>query len=171
MKDYARQIAQVKQHLAQLTALLEELEEEQQRYHEQLEQRKAYMSSREILQLLEQKQVRIGSMATIKRWSDRGCLGEGVDERETFPLLAGKQGNKRFLYPRETVLAFLYEKGFLAPAYEVLDRVRLRQSRERADWALVTAVSRRDLRFFYQVQWETTGEVVLAVPEEDLFLP
>ncbi|WP_432774142.1 hypothetical protein AAFJ72_11950 [Brevibacillus gelatini] len=171
MKDYTRKIAQIKQHIAELTTQLAELESEQQCYHEQLAQRKAYMSSREILALLEQKHVRIGSMATIKRWSDRGCLGEGVEEREAFPLLASKQGNKRFLYPRETVLSFLYEKGLLAPAYEVLDRVRFRHACRDTGWALVTAVSRRDLRFFYDVQLETTGEVVLQVPEEDLFLP
>ncbi|WP_340673355.1 hypothetical protein [Brevibacillus agri] len=171
MKDNARKIAQVKQQIVELAALLTELENEQQRYHEQSEQRKAYMSSREILELLEQKQVRIGSMATIKRWSDHGYLGKGVDEREAFPLLASKQGNKRFLYPREAVLSFLYEKGLLVPAYEVLDRVQLRRASRDADWALVTAVSRRDLRFFYQVQLETTGEVVLQVPEEELFLP
>ncbi|MED1721517.1 hypothetical protein EN829_053965 [Mesorhizobium sp. M00.F.Ca.ET.186.01.1.1] len=171
MRDYAQKIEQTKKQIAELHALLAELEQEQHAYLEQLEQRKTYLSSREILDLLNQKQGRYGSMASIKRWSDNGYLGDGVDEREAFPLLASKQGNKRFLYPREAVLAFLDEKGLLAPAYDVLDRVQLRQANRDFCWALVTAVSRHDLRFFYQVQLEATGEVVPAVPEEELFLP
>lgn len=170
MKDYDLEIARLKSLIEEATTQLAELEAEQQAYRFQCEQRAAYLSSREILDLLEARQGRIGSMASIKRWADQGYLGEVIDERDAFPLLLGKQGNKRFLYPRETVLGFLHEKGFLTPRYEVLDRVKL-HTREGSAWGLVTSIERYDQQFAYQVQLETTGDIVASVAEEDLSLP
>lgn len=169
MRDYDALIRQVEDQIKQLTAQLAHLEAEREAYLQQQKRRQRYLSSREILQLLEQRQGRKGSMASIKRWADCGYLGEVVDEREAFPLLVHTQGNKRFLYPREDVLRFFQEKGFLSPLYEVLDRVQLRVGNQ-VVWAMVTSAWRHDLSFSYQVQLEATGEVLTAA-EEELFLP
>lgn len=171
MKDYDEEIMILKQKIAAANTLLDQLETERTNYLKQLAARKAYFSSREILDLIEEKGGRASSMATIKRWADQGHLGGCIDERECFPLLVSKQGNKRFLYPRTTVLTFLHEKGYLRPSYEVLDRVQLKTAKGSHAWGLITAVERHDQHFTYQVQMEKTGEVLLAVPEEELLLP
>jgi len=170
MKDYEQQIVRLQGQIADLTAQLAWLQSKQRACSEQRERRRAYLSSREILELLGAHQGRSGSMATIKRWADSGHLGEVVDEREAFPLLANKQGNKRFLYPREAVLRFLHEKGLLHPAYDILDRVLLAAATGRRV-ALVTSIERHGERFAYQVQLEETGEIVTEVAETDLTLP
>ncbi|MFD2371469.1 hypothetical protein ACFSO0_16200 [Brevibacillus sp. GCM10020057] len=170
MKDYEQQIIRLQSQIAKLTEQLASLRSEQSAYRKQCERRQDYLSSREILELLEARQGRSGSMATIKRWADSGQLGEVVDEREMFPLLDRKQGNKRFLYPREDVLRFLHDRGLLRPAYDILDRVLL-CSPQGNQAALVTAIERRGDRFTYQVQLEETGEVVSEVAETDLTLP
>lgn len=170
LKDYDQQIARLKIQVLEATTQLTELENEKQTYLEQLERRRGYLSSREILDLLETRQGRLGSMATIKRWADNGYLGDVTDEREAFPLLEGKQGNKRYLYPRDVVLRFLHDKGFLSPAYEVLDRVQL-MTETGSVWALVTAIQRDDHRFTYQVQLESSGDVLSSVAEEFLSRP
>lgn len=170
MKDYDLEIKVVKQKIADAHALLGQLETERKNYLTQLERRKAFLSSREILDILETKAGRVGSMATVKRWADQGYLGECIDERETFPLLTSKQGNKRFLFPRESVLTFLYKKGYLRPSYEVLDRVQLTRD-STCCWGIITSVERSDQHFTYQVQLDKTGEVLLAVPEEELLIP
>jgi hypothetical protein len=157
MKDYDQQIARLKIQVLEATTQLAELENEKQTYLEQLD-------------LLETRQGRIGSMASIKRWADNGYLGDVIDEREAFPLLEGKQGNKRYLYPRDVVLRFLHDKGLLSPAYEVLDRVQL-MTAAGAAWALVTAIERDDHRFTYQVQLESSGDVLSSVAEEFLSRP
>lgn len=169
MKDYDLEIKIVKQKIADAYALLGQLETERKNYLTQLERRKAFLSSREILDILETKAGRVGSMATVKRWADQGYLGECIDERETFPLLTSKQGNKRFLFPRESVLTYLYKKGYLRPSYEVLDRVQLTRD-STCCWGIITSVERSDQHFTYQVQLDKTGEV-LAVPEEELLIP
>lgn len=170
MKDYDLEIRVVKQKIADAHALLNQLETERKNYLTQLERRKAFLSSREILDILETKAGRAGSMATVKRWADQGYLGDWIDERETFPLLVRKQGNKRFLFPRESVLTYLYKKGYLRPSYEVLDRVQLTRD-STCCWGIITSVERSDQHFTYQVQLEKTGEVLLSVSEEELLIP
>lgn len=170
MRDYEQRIARLKSQLAELTQQLAQLEDEFSAYLEQRERRKAYLSSRQVLDLIEACHGRNGSMATIKRWADSGYLGEVVDERELFPLLEGKQGNKRFLYPRETVCRFLYEKGLLRPAFDILDRVCV-STPAGCIRGLVTSFDRRDDRFTYQVQLEETGVVLADVSESELSLP
>ncbi|MDF2680238.1 MAG: hypothetical protein K0R47_1428 [Brevibacillus sp.] len=170
MKDYEQQIARLQDQIAELSEQLELLEIEHRAYIEQRQRRLSYLSSREILELLEARQGRNGSMATIKRWADNGYLGEVVDERDRFPLLESKQGNKRFLYPREDVYRYLHEKGLLCPAFDILDRVQLIMPTG-SRGALVTSIEREKDRFRYQVQLEETGEVVEAVAETDLILP
>jgi hypothetical protein len=170
MRDYEREIVQLKLQIEDANTQLDQLEREREEHAAQQERRRAYLSSREVLGLLEERQGRKGSMATIKRWADHGDLGEVIDERLAFPLLVNKQGNKRFLYPREDALRFLFEKGILAPRFEVLDRVRLKDGNHEV-YAVVTAIQRCDLRFTYQVQLEATGDVRIQVAEEDLSLP
>ncbi|MBW5467297.1 hypothetical protein [Brevibacillus formosus] len=170
MKDYDLEIRVLKQKIVEAHALLRQLETERKNYLTQLERRKAFLSSREILEILETKAGRVGSMATVKRWADQGYLGDWIDERETFPLLVSKQGNKRFLFPRESVLTYLYKKGYLRPSYEVLDRVQLTRE-STCCWGIITSIERSDQHFIYQVQLEKTGEVLLEVPEEELLIP
>ncbi|GED72281.1 hypothetical protein BRE01_59830 [Brevibacillus reuszeri] len=170
MRDYEQEIARLKSQVTEATTLLAELEAEHHAYVTQCERRTVYLSSREILELLESRKGRVGSMATIKRWADQGYLGKVVDEREAFPLLVSKQGNKRFLYPREAVFRFLHEKGLLLPLYDVLDRVQIRIAEKKVS-GLVTAIERYDQNFSYQVQLEATGEILSSIAEEDLFLP
>ncbi|MED1784060.1 hypothetical protein P4V43_19755 [Brevibacillus fortis] len=170
MKDYDLEIRLVKQKIADAQTLLSQLEAERKNYLTQLEWRKAFLSSREILDILETKAGRVGSMATVKRWADQGYLGDCIDERETFPLLVSKQGNKRFLFPRESVLTYLYKKGYLRPSYEVLDRVQLTRD-SKCCWGIITSVERSDQHFTYQVQLEKTGEVLMSVAEEELLIP
>ena len=170
MRDYEKEIERLKNQVMEAKAQLAQLEAEQHAYRSQCERRTAYLSSREILELLEARNGRAGSMATIKRWADQGHLGEVVVERDTFPLLENKQGNKRFLYPREIVFRFLYEKGLLLPLFDVLDRVMIRLE-ERNTWGLVTAIERHDEHFTYQIQLEDTGEILSSIAEEDLARP
>lgn len=170
MRDYEQEMERLKNQVMEAKAQLAQLEAEQHAYRSQCERRAAYLSSREILELLEARNGKAGSMATIKRWADQGHLGEVVDERDAFPLLVNKQGNKRFLYPRETVFRFLYEKGLLLPLYDVLDRVMIRLE-ERNTWGLVTAIARHDQHFTYQIQLEEAGEILSSIAEEDLSRP
>jgi hypothetical protein len=170
MKDYDLLIARLRRQIAEATEQLKKLEAERAAYEEQRRRRSAYLSSREILDLLAARHGRMGSMATIKRWADEGHLGAVIDEREAFPLLTGKQGNKRFLYPREDVFRFLYEKGLLTPAYDVLDRVRITRGTQQ-EWAVVISAELAVDRFLYTVQVESSGEVVSGIPEADLLPP
>lgn len=169
MKDYDQLIARLTQQIAEAMDRLERLEAERIAFEAQRSERKNYVSSREILDLLASRSGRTGSMASIKRWADDGLLGTVIDEREVFPLLAGKQGNKRFLYPRKEVLRFLHGKGLLVPKFDVLDRVRLERN---GKWvcAVITAVALSkadpaDDLFVYQVQIEENGEVIDGVTE------
>jgi len=169
MRDYDREIEAWRNQVITATAQIAQLEIEKEAYLEQQQRRQNYLSSREILDLLGERLGRVGSMATIKRWADTGSLGEVIDERESFPLLATKQGNKRFLYPREDVLHFLREKGYIAPRYEVLDRVLL--SKEKPGYALITAIEPCGHTFTYHVQLEANGELLTQIAEEDLLHP
>jgi len=170
MRDYDREIEAWKNQVITATAHIAQLELERAAYLEQQQRRLNYLSSREILELLEARHGRVGSMATIKRWADSGALGEVIDEREAFPLLVNKQGNKRFLYPREDVLHFLREKGYLRPRYEVLDRVLFNKDTRRCP-ALIIAIEPCGNSFTYHVQLEATGELLTHVAEEDLLRP
>ncbi|MEJ8546102.1 hypothetical protein [Brevibacillus borstelensis] len=172
MKDYDQLIARLKRQIAETTERLERLEAERIACEKQRLERKRYVSSREILDLLASRSGRTGSMASIKRWADDGLLGTVIDEREAFPLLSGKQGNKRFLYPRRDVLRFLHGRGLLVPSFDVLDRVRLERSGQSV-CAVITAVAvskadTEDELFVYQAQLEESGEVIDDIPESAL---
>jgi hypothetical protein len=167
VKDYDTLIAQLRQQIADATEQLRQLETERQSYIRQRFRRSQYLSSREILELLAARHGRTGSMATIKRWADEGHLGEVIEERQAFPLLAGTQGRKRFLYPKRDVFRFLHEKGLLQPAYDVLDRVIVHVGNE-PKWAVVISSTLVEDRFLYNLQLEETGEMLNDVPEEEI---
>lgn len=130
---------------------------------EQEEERKRFISSKEIIELIQKQTGRELNMSTIKRWADEGYLGEVLDEKQVFPALRTKQGKKRFLYPKEAVFSFLHEKGYLAPAFDVLDRVLLGP-----EYAMVMDAALKQGEFHYRVQMESTFEVKTGVKESSL---
>ncbi len=130
---------------------------------EQENTRKQFVSSREIIDLIKQQTGRQLNMSTIKRWADEGYLGEVIDEKKSFPALRSKQGKKRFLYPKADVYSFLYEKGYLHPAYDVLDQVLLDGER-----AMVIDSGLEDGEFFYTVQIEASFELKMKINESRL---
>jgi hypothetical protein len=167
LKDYDMLIRQLRRQIAELTEQLRELEIERQSYIRQRLRRSHYLSSREILQLLAARHGRTSSMATIKRWADEGHLGEVIEERQAFPLLATMQGRQRFLYLKRDVYRFLHEKGLLQPVYEVLDRVNILVENT-PRWAVVVSSTLAEDHFVYDLQLEETGEILNHVPEEEL---
>lgn len=130
---------------------------------EQEEMRKQFLSSKEIIERVHRYTGRELNMSTIKRWADEGYLGEVIDEKQAFPALRTKQGKKRFLYPKIDAYSFLYEKGYLTPAFDVLDQVWL--GRERA--MVMDAVLEKG-EFHYTVQIESSFEVKKGIKESCL---
>ncbi|MCP3762906.1 hypothetical protein NLX67_10955 [Domibacillus sp. A3M-37] len=130
---------------------------------EQEERRKQFLSSKEIIELIRHHTGRELNMSTIKRWADEGYLGEVIDEKQAFPALRTKQGKKRFLYPKKEVYSFLYEKGYLVPAFDVLDQVWLETER-----AMVMDAALRKGEFHYTIQMETSFKVKKGVKESQL---
>ncbi len=167
MKEYDRQIAELRCQIQQAARRLEELEAERDAYEQQRQLRQQFFSSREILHLLAERHGHKGSLATIKRWADEGHLGEVKEERTHFPLLASTQGKKRFLYPKDEVCRFLYQKGLFRPFFDILDRVRLARA-DSTIHAIVTKAELREDRFYYSLQVEGTTDIVDDVPEEEL---
>ncbi|GAB7388732.1 hypothetical protein BSNK01_25700 [Bacillaceae bacterium] len=158
IKALEKKIEKDRQKLLQLRKRLQE-------YQTQEEERRRYISSKEILDLIYEYTGKKSNLSTIKRWADEGYLGEVVDEKEKFWALKTKQGKKRFLYPKTQVYAFLLEKGFLKPKYEILDRVRLKGSNEPG--VVVNAYLAGD-HFRYTVQLERSGKVLQQIKEEEL---
>jgi hypothetical protein len=165
MRDYDDRMKALRRQIELATQQLRELEEERDAYERQRQLRQRYLSSREILELLAKRGRREGSLSTIKRWADEGYLGDMLEERVHFPLLATTQGKKRFLYPKREVCLFLYQKGLLQPKYDILDRVQREGNQVQG---IVTSVELRDDRFFYTIQEEGTQEILTGVPEEEL---
>ena len=90
-------------------------------------------------------------------------IGDVVDEKQAFPALRTKQGKKRFLYPKEEVRQFLHEKGYLLPAFDVLDQVWLGGER-----AMVMKAALQKGEFQYTVQLESTFDIQKGVMESQL---
>ena len=135
---------------------------------EQEKERKNYISSSEIVDLIYEQTGRKINMSTIKRWADEGYLGEIIEEREKFWALRHKQGKKRFLYPIVNVYQFLYEKGYLRPKYDVLDRVEINDPKRQKAIGIVIDSVLKDAEFYYTVQVEDTFERWPMVREEHL---
>jgi len=165
MKEIEEKIERVRAKIEQATRELIELEKEREAALHLLQERAQYLSSQEMIDLIVQSCGRQTSLATIKRWADQGFLGKVVNERDLFPSLVHKQGNKRFLYPRETVFSFLVKKGLLRPLFEILDPVCLRD--DPTCRGIVVEVCRLEDSFLYEIQIEGSPKT-MAVKQEDL---
>ncbi|WP_240376846.1 hypothetical protein [Bacillus piscicola] len=135
---------------------------------EQEKERKHYISSKEIIDLIYKNTGKKINMSTVKRWADEGYLGEVIDEKDKFWALRTKQGKKRFLYPKVDTHSFLHEKGYLHPEFDILDLVEINQpDNEIITGTVVDSVLELD-QFHYTIQAEDTFEVIKNVKEEFL---
>lgn len=170
MEDLQVQIEELKNRIRRDTLRLRKLKQTE--YERQRAERSQYLSSREIAALIKEHTGKSCSMTTIKRWADRGYLGEVCEERKRFPALPARRGNKRFLYRKTTVFCYLREKGLLKPRFAVLDRVRLArpgpQRGEPEQTAVVMAAELADDSFVYTLQLEASGRIVRQIPEQQL---
>jgi hypothetical protein len=126
--------------------------------------RSAYMSSKEVIELIENNTGRSIDMSTIKRWSDKGYLGDVFDERKMFWALNVGSGKQRNLYLQETVIDFLYSRGFISPKFAILDEVTLSDMPE-DDVGTIIRNCLSISGFAYTVQFEDSMEIVENVPE------
>ncbi len=154
---------ELEQRINEYESQLEQLRGQLAAVSEQEEERKQFVSSKEIIELIRQHTGRELNMSTIKRWADEGYLGEVLDEKQAFPALRTKQGKKRFIYLKETVYHFLFEKGYLVPAFEVLDQVWIGSER-----AIVMDSVLQQGEFHYTVQIESTFTIQKGVKESCL---
>jgi len=149
---------------------LNQLREELSALAEQEEERKKFVSSKEIVDLIYKKIGKKVNMSTIKRWADEGYLGEVIDEKEKFWALQSKQGKKRFVYPKVQAFTFLYEKGFLLPEFEILDRVVIMNSDGSQTIGIVIDYRLDKGEFHYTIQIEGKFEILKEINERDLYL-
>ncbi len=149
---------------------LNQLREELSALTEQEEERKKYVSSKEIVDLIDKKIGKKVNMSTIKRWADEGYLGEVIDEKERFWALQSKQGKKRFVYPKVQALTFLYEKGFLLPEFEILDRVSVMNADGSQTIGIVIDYRLDKGEFLYSIQIEGTFEILKEMNEREITL-
>ncbi|HZG72232.1 MAG TPA: hypothetical protein VEY51_11925 [Chondromyces sp.] len=147
---------------------LEKLREQLNALDEQEKEREHYVSSKEIVDLIYKKVGRKINMSTIKRWADEGYLGEVIDEKEKFWALQSKQGKKRFIYPKIQAFTFLYEKGYLLPDFEVLDRVRVNDPGCPSVTGIVIDSDLVAGEFQYTIQIEGTYETMKEIKERYL---
>ncbi|OXS73293.1 hypothetical protein B1B05_18590 [Domibacillus enclensis] len=154
---------ELEQRITEYEMELEQLRSQLTLVAEQEAAREQFMSSKQIIELVRQQTGRELNMSTIKRWADEGYLGDVVDEKQAFPALRTKQGKKRFLYPKEEVRQFLHEKGYLLPAFDVLDQVWLGGER-----AMVMKAALQKGEFQYTVQLESTFDIQKGVMESQL---
>jgi hypothetical protein len=149
---------------------LQKLREQLDALDEQEKEREKFVSSKELVNLIYKKIGKKINMSTIKRWADEGYLGEVIDEKERFWALHSKQGKKRFLYPKVQAFTFLYEKGFLLPEYEVLDRVLVTNPEFNHTIGIVVNSDLNMGEFLYNIQIEGTYEILKDIKERELTL-
>ncbi|KMY53302.1 hypothetical protein AC623_04275 [Bacillus sp. FJAT-27231] len=148
--------------------LLKDLSERLEALNKQEKEREKYISSKEIVELIFNKIGKTINMSTIKRWADEGYLGEVIDEKEKFWALQSKQGKKRFLYPKTNTYDFLYEKGYLLPEFEVLDRVLVTNQSSEPIVGIVIDSCLTKGQFLYTIQIEGSFETIKNVKEDIL---
>lgn len=169
--DWQARITQLRKQIELDTKELLALEEKVGTYNKQLELRKKYVSSREIIELIARYQGVSKNMTAIKRWADEGLLGASIEEREHFPELVKQRGNKRFLYLRSTVFAFLLARNYIFPRFEVVDQVKWKKPEiEKPLQAVIISSRLQEDQFVYTIQDERTGEVFYNVREDNLEL-
>ncbi|MFT8322291.1 MAG: hypothetical protein ABF649_15450 [Bacillus sp. (in: firmicutes)] len=159
----------IEEKIASYQHTLHQLNEELKEVIKQEEDRGNYVSSKEITDLIYEKTGKNTNMSTIKRWADEGYIGEVIDEKDKFWALKSKQGKKRFLYPKTDVYSFLYQKGYLWPKYEVLDRVQISKN---DDDKLLTGIiidsCLKNAQFHYTIQLEVSMKMVKEIQESCL---
>lgn len=166
-KDLETMIKKTEEKIKEQQLLLDDLTERLEALNEQEKERKKYISSKEIIDLVFKKIGKTINMSTIKRWADEGYLGEVIDEKEKFWALHSKQGKKRFLYPKVNTYNFLYEKGYLLPEFEVLDRVVVNQSNDPIIGIVIESRLTKG-QFLYTIQIEGAFETIKDVKESVL---
>jgi RNase P/RNase MRP subunit p29 len=147
---------------------LNQLREELSALDAQEKERRKFVSSKEIVDLIYKKIGKKVNMSTIKRWADEGYLGEVIDEKERFWALQSKQGKKRFVYPKIQAFTFLYEKGFLMPEFEILDRVLILKPDNSRTVGIVVDYHLNKGEFLYTIQIEGSFEILKDMNERDL---
>ncbi|WP_151532749.1 hypothetical protein [Cytobacillus depressus] len=147
---------------------LKKLYEQLEALNEQEKERKKYISSKEIIELIYKNIGKNVNLSTIKRWADEGFLGEVIDEKEKFWALHLKQGKKRFLYPKMNAFNFLYEKGYLFPQFEVLDRVMIMDQNNNSVIGIVVDSCLQKGHFQYTIQIEETFAIIKDIEESYL---
>lgn len=167
-KELETEIKEMEEKISQYKEELINMKEKLNILVEQEKERKNYISSSEIVDLVYEHIGRKINMSTIKRWADEGYLGEVIEEREKFWALRHKQGKMRFLYPIVNVYQFLYEKGYLRPKYDILDRVLVEKDGEKPMVGVVIESELKDAKFHYTIQIEGTFEQVSMIEEDCL---
>lgn len=154
-----RKIEEQQHTLAQLKETLTCLEEQE-------AERRRFISSKEIIDMVYSHIGKRLNMSTIKRWADEGYLGEVIDEKERFWALKSKQGKKRYVYPKAAVFPFLNEKGYLKPKFAVLDAVKAKQEIT----GMIIDFYLEKEHFCYTLQLDGTFQTISGINEEHLQL-
>ncbi len=161
------EIERLNQLLAVSEKRLRTLEDELRIVLEQEFNRCFYISSKECIDVIESNSGHTVDMSTIKRWSDKGYLGEVYNERQMFWALDAGSGKQRNLYERNNMMNFLSSRGYIKPKLSVLDQVKVMSSPSQP----VGTVIRHNLAingFTYTVQLEESMEIIENVPEQRL---
>lgn len=166
-EDILKEIEKLENTIKQCKSQRQHLQERLNEVIRQEEERKRYISSKEILDLIYEQTGKKSNMSTIKRWADEGHLGQVVLEKDKFWAIRSKQGRKRFLYPKKEVFSFLQSKGLLQPKFDILDRVHMHNRPNREKGVIVDAYF-GEHQFCYTVQLEKSRQVVHHVRENDL---
>jgi|GEM_PF-919392 len=161
------QLQRVRERIESERKLLENLETELKMVQEQEEERKGYINSKEITQVISSSTGKSVDMSTIKRWADKGYLGVVLDEREKFSLLDTGSGKQRNVYKRSTVLPFLLDRHYIQPAFSVLDFVAVQTDKNELQATVVSAYLGEN-GFEYNLQLEDDVRILEGVPEEEL---
>lgn len=167
-KELEAEIKSIEENISNYQQLLSDKRKTLNVLIDQEKERKNYISSSEIVDLIFENIGKKVNMSTIKRWADEGYLGEIIEEKEKFWALRYKQGKKRFLYPIIDVYHFLYEKGYLYPRFDVLDRVQITQPDSDSIIGVVIDSQLKQAQFHYTVQIEGSFEQLPSVKEEYL---
>ncbi|WP_339164989.1 hypothetical protein [Siminovitchia sp. FSL W7-1587] len=165
-KELENEINSIEKKMIEYKNTLSDLRKELDILIEQEKKRRNYISSSEIVDFIFKHTGKKINMSTIKRWADEGYLGEIVEEKDKFWALERKQGKKRFLYPVIDVYHFLYEKGYLSPKYEVLDRVQITIPDGESFIGIVIDWELKQAKFLYMVQKEGSLEKFTMISEE-----
>lgn len=167
-EELKQSISEIETNIKQQQAELRQLKKTLIDVLHQEKERQNYISSKEIIDLIDKNIGRKVNMSTIKRWADEGYLGEVVEEKDIFSALRTKQGKKRFLYPIVEVYHFLYEKGYLLPKYQILDPVVYTLEDNQELTGIVVDAKLTNGAFIYTIQIDNTTKLISSIKENNL---